>query len=62
MRILIYDNNRQDLEKFCNMINLYPIEIIVDKASDYKDILYFFDNHYYDKIFIDYNDDIGKNL
>lgn len=62
MRILIYDNSKQNLEKFCNMIDLYPIEIIVDKASNYKDILYFFDNHYYDKIFIDYNDDIGKKL
>lgn len=62
MRILIYDNNKQDLEKFCNMINLYPIEIIVDKASDYNDIIYFISQHIYDKVFIDYNDDIGKKL
>ncbi|RXJ88710.1 hypothetical protein CRV01_08765 [Arcobacter sp. CECT 8983] len=62
MRILIYDNNKQDLEKFCNMINLYPIEIIVNKASNYNDMLYFFNKHYYDKIFIDYNDDIGKKI
>lgn len=62
MRILIYNNNKDDLEKFYNMITLYPIEIIVDKASDYNDILYFLDKHYYDKIFIDYIDDIGKKL
>ncbi|NVJ53230.1 MAG: hypothetical protein HWD90_06020 [Campylobacteraceae bacterium] len=62
MKILIYDNNKQDLEKFCSMINLYPIEILVDKASNYEDILYFLNNHNYEKIFINYDDDTGKKL
>jgi len=62
MRILIYNNNYNELEKFCSMISLYPIEIIVDKGSNYEDIIYFINHHTYDKIFIDYNDDIGKKI
>jgi len=61
MRILIYDNDMQNLEKFCNMISLYPIEIIVDKASNYNDMINFFFNYTYENIFIDY-DDIGKKI
>lgn len=62
MRILIYDNNKNDLERFCNMIKLYPIEILVDKASDYEDILFLYSKHFYEKVFIDYDDEIGKKI
>lgn len=62
MRILIYGNNKNGLENFCSMISLYPLEIIIDKASDYNDCIYFYTKHDYEKVFIDFDDDIGKKF
>ena len=62
MRILIYDNDINDLEQLFNMIKAFPIETIIDKVSDFNDTKNMFENHNYDKIFIDFNDHIGKNI
>lgn len=62
MRILIYDNNPNDLQKFSEMMHLYPLDFIIDKVSDLDDALYMFEKHNYDKVFIDFNDAIGKKL
>ncbi|RXK11724.1 hypothetical protein CP965_13225 [Halarcobacter mediterraneus] len=58
---MIYNNNSAEFEKFCSMIELYPINIIVDKASSYNDIIYLTKQNQYEKIFVDY-DDIGKKI
>ena len=62
MRILIYDNNINDLNKLSSMIEAFPIETIIDKVSDYKDCIEIYIKHNYDKLFIDYTDDIGKKI
>ncbi|WP_072681786.1 hypothetical protein [Arcobacter sp. LA11] len=62
MRILIYDNNLSDLNKLSSMIEAFPIETIIDKVSDYKDCIQMSKKHNYDKLFIDYTDDIGKKI
>lgn len=62
MRILIYDNNINDLNKLASMIKIFPIETIIDKVSDYIDCMQMYDKHNYEKLFIDYTDDIGKKI
>lgn len=62
MRILIYDNNLNDLNKLSSIIESFPIETIIDKVSDYKDCIEIYKKHNYDKLFIDYTDDIGKKI
>ena len=62
MKILIYDSNIHNLEKFCNMLSLYPIKIIVDKSSKHCDIIDFITKYSYDKVFIDYDNNIGKKI
>lgn len=62
MRILIYDNDKNSVEELYTMIKLYPLNTIVDKASDYEDSMEFYKRHNYDKVFIDLSDDIGKKI
>jgi hypothetical protein len=62
MRILIYDNNPDDLSKLCAMIESLPISFLVDKVSDYNDCIEFYDKYTYDMVFIDFADDIGKKI
>lgn len=62
MRLLIYDNDINDLNKISQMIKTFPIETIVDKVSDYNDCILMYKQHIYDKLLIDYTDDIGKKI
>lgn len=62
MRLLIYDNDINDLNKISLMIKTFPIETIVDKVSDYNDCILMYKQHVYDKLLIDYTDDIGKKI
>lgn len=45
-----------------NMIKSMPLETIVDKISDFNDFESLFSLHHYDKVFIDFNDDLGKKI
>ncbi len=62
MRILIYDNNIEDIVYLHGLIQQLPLDILIDKASDYLDEIALYNNHKYDIIFIDVIDDIGKKL
>ena len=62
MRILIYDNNSEDTKYLYELIQQLPLDILVDKVSDYTDEVYLYSKHTYDIVFIDFQDDIGKKL
>jgi hypothetical protein len=62
MRLLIYDNDINNLNKISQMIETFPIETIIDKVSDYNDCILMYKHHVYDKLLIDYTDDIGKKI
>ncbi len=62
MRVLIYDNNPDDLEYFCGLLKQLPLDILIDKISDYKDGIYLYEKYIYNILFIDFKDDIGKKL
>ncbi|MDD2697902.1 MAG: hypothetical protein PHF17_03770 [Arcobacteraceae bacterium] len=62
MKILIYDNNPNDLSKLCDMLQSIPTDFIIDKVSHYQDGFEFFSKYEYDMVFIDFADDIGKKL
>ncbi len=62
MKILIYDNNQQDMEKFCDLIKAISFDLQIDKLSDYKDFETIYLKENYDVVFIDTNDNNGKEL
>ena len=62
MKILIYDNNPDDLSKLCTMIETLPINFLLDKVSEYDDCIELYDKYTYDIVFIDFADDIGKKI
>ncbi len=62
MRILIYDNNIEDIVYLHGLIQQLPLDIFIDKASDYLDEIALYSKHTYDIVFIDVIDDIGKKL
>ena len=59
MKILIYDNNPDDLSKLCTMIETLPINFLRDKVSEYDDCIEFYDKYSYDMVFIDFADEIA---
>lgn len=62
MRILIFNTNEKDTQNLISMIKIFPIDIIVDKASTYFDTMNFYKNHSYEKVFIDMDNDEGKKI
>jgi len=62
MKILIYDNNRKDLEKLCNMLKYLPDAADIDKVSEHQDFEEFYIKYSYDIVFIDLNDEFGFEL
>jgi hypothetical protein len=62
MKILIYDNNPADLSKLCAMIETLPIDFLIDKVSHYNDCIELYGKYSYDMVFIDFADNIGKNI
>lgn len=62
MKILIYDNNPEDLSKLCAMLEALPMKFFIDKLSHYEDCIEFYDKHHYEIVFIDFADDIGKKI
>ena len=62
MKILIYDNNLEDLAKLCKMIESLPLDFYIDKISHYEDCVALYDKYQYGIVFIDFTDDIGKKF
>ncbi len=62
MNILIYDNNPADLSKLCEMLEMLPIDLLVDKVSNFDDGMALYAKNHYEIIFIDFQDDIGEKL
>jgi hypothetical protein len=62
MKILIYDNNQEDLSKLCEMLEALPMKFFIDKLSHYEDCIELYDKHNYEIVFIDFADDIGKKI
>ncbi len=62
IRILIFDNNLNDLNLLHELIKNMPIETLIDKVSTYNDFILLFKNHTYEQVFIDFMDPKGKDL
>lgn len=62
MNILIYDNNPADLSKLCDMLEMLPIDLFVDKISNFDDGMSLYAKNNYELVFIDFQDDIGEKL
>lgn len=62
MKILIYDNNPDDLSRLCEMLEALPMNFLIDKVSNYNDCIEFYDNHTYDMVFIDFADEVGETI
>ncbi len=62
MRILIYDNNVEDIDYLHGLIQQLPLDILIDKVSNYVDEIDLYTKYTYDIVFIDVTDDIGKKL
>lgn len=62
MRILIYDNNLEDLENLCMMVQDLPFDTFIDKLSDVDDFIHVYNRHEYNIVFIDVNYNEGKEL
>lgn len=62
MRILIYDEDQNEVESLYQMIKLLPIQTVVDIVTNYEDSINMYSNYEYKKVFINYFEDKGKNL
>lgn len=62
IKILIYDENWDDLVILCNMIKLLPIEFHIDTIMSYEECTNIYTKEKYDIVFIDFATDIGKEI
>lgn len=62
MKILIYDNNLEDLKKFSAFIKYIPLDIELDKTNDHLEFKKLFEQKTYDTVFVDVNDENGSKL
>ncbi|XPV67534.1 MAG: hypothetical protein ACNI25_09415 [Halarcobacter sp.] len=62
MRILIYDNNQNEVESLYQMIKLLPIQTIVDIVTTYEEAIHLYSLYEYNRVFINYIDTKGKDL
>jgi len=62
MKILIYDNDINSLQHFCNLVNLLPQDVQIDKIVSIEDLMETYKKHSYDVVFIDFNDDHSIDL
>ncbi|MDA7817415.1 hypothetical protein N9A28_04445 [Sulfurimonas sp.] len=61
-KILIYDNNKKDVDYFCELLNNIHIDFEIDKLSHYDDFMEIYPHHLYDIVFIDFSDKNGKKI
>jgi hypothetical protein len=62
IKILIYDENLQDLSTLCRMIKILPIEYHIDTITSYEECINLYTKEKYDIVFIDFSNDIGKDI
>lgn len=62
MRVLLYCNNEQDLKNISSIIESFPIDLNIDKTFDSENIIEKFKKNSYDKVFIDIESEIGKDV
>lgn len=62
MRILIFENNDENLNDLCLLINMVDTDISIDKTIKETDILRLYKTHSYDIVFINCNNKIGIDL
>jgi len=62
IKVLIYDNDQDDSKYILSILYVLNVEITMDRISSYDEGIELFKTHSYDIIFLDYFNDIGKNL
>jgi len=62
MKILIFDNNHNDLDCFSTTVKQIPLNIEVHTAFEYELGTQLFENNTYDIVFINNSVEIGKEL
>jgi hypothetical protein len=62
IKILIYDENSNDLSALCSMIKLLPIEYYIDTITSYEECTNTYTKDKYNIIFIDFATNVGKDI
>lgn len=62
MRVLIFNTNNKDTQSLASMIKAFPVNTIIDETSSYIDAINKYKNNAYDKVFIDVENEVGKQV